>query len=247
MERSSKTESKLNRLLLRGKSNKERAAATRLPEWVWRLRTAWVSTLCYQSIRDGFSDYFFDLIMLPSYRKKASRRNFNPDYKLKRHTEKLQMVSGELHDEFGGVESFSYVPLNSTLGEGSTRLLLLHPGDNRSHIRVTLKEHSLESCPPYEALSYTWGNEIYHHIECDGKLLRIRENAWLALQSLRQEARQTRLWIDAICIDQSNLQERTKQVLLMRRIFEQATQVIVWLGPPSPGTQRVFQLLGSLA
>lgn len=48
------------------------------------------------------------------------------------------------------------------------------------------------------------------------------------------------------CIDQSNLQERMNQVLLMRRIFEQATQVIVWLGPPSPGTQRVFQPLGSL-
>jgi len=139
------------------------------------------------------SDYFFGRVILPSYGKKASRQTLNPDYKLKRHTEKLQTVSTELRYEFGGVESVSYVSLNSTLGEGSTKLLLLQPGDKRSHNQVTLKEHSLNSCPPYEAVSYTWGNQIYQHIECDGKLLRIRENEWLALQSLRQEARQTKI------------------------------------------------------
>ena len=40
-------------------------------------------------------------------------------------------------------------------------------------------------------------------------------------------------WIDSICIDQSNLQERAHQVQLMQLIYRQAEQVIVWLGKPS--------------
>ncbi len=38
------------------------------------------------------------------------------------------------------------------------------------------------------------------------------------------------VWIDAICIDQANIDERSKQVLRMGRIFQQADRVLVWLG-----------------
>jgi hypothetical protein len=38
------------------------------------------------------------------------------------------------------------------------------------------------------------------------------------------------MWTDAICIDQSNLQERSQQVGLMRRIFSEAVKTIAWVG-----------------
>ena len=56
------------------------------------------------------------------------------------------------------------------------------------------------------------------------------------------------LWADAICIDQSNLRERGEQVQLMRSIYQQAKEVLVWLGPEDEdgGGEEVFEFLNRL-
>ncbi|KAI1759882.1 HET-domain-containing protein [Hypoxylon sp. FL1150] len=83
----------------------------------------------------------------------------------------------------------------------------------------------------YDALSYTWGNlEKTNHIIIDGESLDITNNLYMALTELRSPTRSRRLWIDAICIDQENIQERNHQVHMMKRIFGSASSVIVWLG-----------------
>jgi hypothetical protein len=60
---------------------------------------------------------------------------------------------------------------------------------------------------------------------------------------LRAKTESTRIWIDAVCINQSDLDERSNQVEKMREIYEGASQVIVWIGPELDGTQAAFNML----
>jgi hypothetical protein len=55
------------------------------------------------------------------------------------------------------------------------------------------------------------------------------------------------LWVDAIYINQPNLDERGTQVKIMRRIHEHAAYVIVWLGFISPCIEDAFSLASQLA
>ncbi|KAI1137507.1 HET-domain-containing protein [Hypoxylon sp. FL0543] len=89
-------------------------------------------------------------------------------------------------------------------------------------------EHAPDS---YDALSYTWGTqEKTDEIIVDGKVLRITRNLCMALMKLRSPTESRCLWVDAVCIDQENVQERNHQVHMMKRIFSTASSVIVWLG-----------------
>ncbi|KAG8533512.1 uncharacterized protein KY384_002298 [Bacidia gigantensis] len=72
--------------------------------------------------------------------------------------------------------------------------------------------------------------------------MEVGDNLYQALLHLRQDiTKQKRtLWIDALCIDQANLQERGEQVKLMGAIFKQAKLVIGWLGAASETTDLAF-------
>ena len=54
---------------------------------------------------------------------------------------------------------------------------------------------------------------------------------------------QRRLWIDAVCVNQKNLVERTSQVKLMSMVFKQAERVIAWIGVPDADTHLAFNFL----
>lgn len=56
-------------------------------------------------------------------------------------------------------------------------------------------------------------------------------NLHLALHQLRNETSSRVIWADAVCINQSDVEERSEQVALMGEIFRRAYQVVVWLGP----------------
>lgn len=58
-------------------------------------------------------------------------------------------------------------------------------------------------------------------------------NCALALRHLRYRKKTRYLWVEAICIDQGNLQERAHQVQLMTAIYRRAARVLCWLGPRS--------------
>ena len=66
--------------------------------------------------------------------------------------------------------------------------------------------------------------------ENNGDMLRIMPNLATALPYLRFPDRPRVLWIDAICIDQQNISERSDQVRKMVDIYQLADSVIVWLG-----------------
>ncbi|KAB5540270.1 heterokaryon incompatibility protein-domain-containing protein [Coniochaeta sp. 2T2.1] len=72
-------------------------------------------------------------------------------------------------------------------------------------------------------------------IRLNGQPFEVFENAGAALRRLRHPKKPSSLWIDAICINQTDLQERSSQVLLMQQIYGQASQVLVWLGELTDG------------
>ena len=74
---------------------------------------------------------------------------------------------------------------------------------------------------PYEALSYTWGTDRSQEIALlpIGERASITANCAIALRVLRYKPGPTILWVDAICIDQSNVVERSAQIGLMSRIY----------------------------
>ncbi|KAK4122980.1 heterokaryon incompatibility, partial [Parathielavia appendiculata] len=84
---------------------------------------------------------------------------------------------------------------------------------------------------PYTAVSYVWGNdEALEHIILNGRRFRVRSNLWSCLYC---EPGRRYLWVDAICIDQSNHAERNVQVRRMDQTYRDAACVSVWLGLPT--------------
>jgi hypothetical protein len=82
-----------------------------------------------------------------------------------------------------------------------------------------------ETTPKYDVLLYVWGSEedpstavvgIEGHIE---GTVPITRNLETTLKHIRDEQEATQIWIDALCIDQNNLAERSEQVALMGRIY----------------------------
>ena len=86
----------------------------------------------------------------------------------------------------------------------------------------------------YVALSYTWGPPTpTREVVVDGASVQVRENLEIALRQLRRYRKirgGTRIFVDAICIDQENTEERSQQVAMMRLIYRSATHVVVWIG-----------------
>lgn len=102
----------------------------------------------------------------------------------------------------------------------------------------------LREAPRYYALSYTWGApfaglpsewddpKATHTIYIDGHEFEVRWNLETALKQMcKYEV--TVMWIDAICINQSDIPERNLQVQMMGEIYRNAWSTYVWLGPES--------------
>jgi hypothetical protein len=111
------------------------------------------------------------------------------------------------------------------------RLVVISPGEESDPLRCTLDLSDLRHAN-YHAVSYTWATEDADDtksqaVYVDGGLLYVTENCAAALRRLRRLGPHSRFWIDAICIDQSNLKERNHQVGLMDRIYERAMHVHV--------------------
>lgn len=117
---------------------------------------------------------------------------------------------------------------NST---SSIRILDLYPANSRWEIQADLRTVQLEDHPSFEALSYEWGDQRRSHtIILGGKPFRVTANLWKALHNVRHERQPRSLWVDALSIDQENLDEKSAQVPLMSLIYRRAETVLVSLG-----------------
>lgn len=97
-------------------------------------------------------------------------------------------------------------------------------------IEGTLEIFDLDAAPKYTAVSYRWGSPIADHgVTVDGRTLRVSANLFYFLKTHRREDVDEYLWIDQICIAQSNKAERNHQVGMMSLIYSRCDCTIVWL------------------
>ncbi|GAB1316503.1 hypothetical protein MFIFM68171_06713 [Madurella fahalii] len=113
------------------------------------------------------------------------------------------------------------------------RLLVLEPGSGADEpVRCRLVHVDLLSWRTrYDALSYTWGDPaVRSTILCDGRPTSVTTNLHSALVHLRDPHSPRVIWVDALCINQVDMEERGKQVKKMALIYSRARQVLIWLG-----------------
>ncbi|KAM7185053.1 Heterokaryon incompatibility protein (HET) domain containing protein [Naviculisporaceae sp. PSN 640] len=143
------------------------------------------------------------------------------------------------------------VPIDHSRHE--IRLLAIFPGDWNDQIRAELRPVSLDANPQYRALSYVWGDTNNQPaITVNGLEFHVTKNLFVALRRLRpdpgnhhggNDIEPLLLWVDAICIDQGNNEEKSAQVAMMARIYASCHECFVWLGEQEgarPGPVRYF-------
>lgn len=99
-------------------------------------------------------------------------------------------------------------------------------------MELEMSVHPIDNCPEYEALSYTWGSpdDKKFAVSCNGHRLIALRNLSNALHALRLPDRRRIIWIDAVCINQSDDKEKGFQVAMMQDIYSRARRTVVWLG-----------------
>jgi hypothetical protein len=103
----------------------------------------------------------------------------------------------------------------------------------------------------FETLSYTWGEENSDgRVMVDGKLCQIPKNLEAALRTLRalpETEYGMKYWIDALCINQDDPQERNSEVKRMRSLYEKAWSNVVWLGEESDDSNNACDCISNIA
>jgi hypothetical protein len=117
--------------------------------------------------------------------------------------------------------------------------------DRTTHDKSETK--STQSLSTYKALSYTWGEaNVKSVISVNGKKLTITESLATALYHIRPKSESLKIWIDQICINQEDLQEKTDQVRCMDRVYRNSDEALIWLGPAEGGSEAFMAVLNKL-
>lgn len=127
----------------------------------------------------------------------------------------------------------------SPIPDGWIRLIQLTPdhGDEQAPVRCRIVDYCFsdteQGTHPYEALSYVWGDQgpegPKEVLICQNGYLHITRNLEAALKRLRYCSVDRLLWVDSVCINQKDGDERGSQVLMMAKIYAHANRVLVWL------------------
>jgi hypothetical protein len=127
------------------------------------------------------------------------------------------------------VRGYTYQPLDRRVRR-AIRVLRVQESLRDGLIACELEETSTESS--YRALSYTWGSEKdgRETVLINGRPFEIRPNLLAFLRHARKELPGRALWVDAICINQEDNEEKSQQVGMMWKIYSSCREVLVWLG-----------------
>ncbi|KAF4490826.1 Heterokaryon incompatibility protein 6, OR allele [Colletotrichum fructicola Nara gc5] len=143
------------------------------------------------------------------------------------------------------------------------RLIRVDSGLETAQITVTLEIASLKDEPSFAALSYVWGDPtITEEISVNGHTSRVTNNLAAALRHIfkqqevitnaqQQQLGRTvqpisRLWADALCINQNDIEERNQQVAMMGELYFSASVVLSWLSSVDGDLPFTFQTLDSI-
>ncbi|KAL7928956.1 heterokaryon incompatibility domain-containing protein [Trichoderma chlorosporum] len=138
------------------------------------------------------------------------------------------------------------------LRELEIRLLRLESNAGSTDIRASLIKRSLldiKTGGVFEALSYTWGPpSVTKDIIINGVAFPVTTNLYAFLETYQKVNQGVDLWIDAICVNQSDLLEKNHQIPMMNMIYAAARSLIIWLGESSSDSDLALEwidILGS--
>ena len=123
-------------------------------------------------------------------------------------------------------------------------LKFTHEAGSEPRCKVITVE--VEKAPPFVALSYTWGAKGYSRTICvDDATLAITTNLGEAIDAISPFAMERRMmfWADSICINQADIDERSRQVRLMNLIYRSAEMVVIWLGMAAHESDLAFDMM----
>jgi hypothetical protein len=132
---------------------------------------------------------------------------------------------------------YIYRPLAT---ETTIRILILHPAEDfATPLEVSIDhydrrgEYNMCHSGYYQAVSYTWGEPIFSHnvlVRNPLSTLEVTANVDSMLRHLRKVRKNRNIWVDAMCLNQADANEKSIQVRKMGEIFAEAAKVHVWLG-----------------
>jgi hypothetical protein len=133
------------------------------------------------------------------------------------------------------------------LDKDTMRLVEIQPATCESDpVVCTLSVVTFGSRPKFEALSYMWGTDkAGEAITLNDVPFEVGKNLLDALLFLRRQAvsgkARPAFWVDAICINQSDVEEKNRQLRIMDQIYFRADTVVVWLGSRYTEFQRLVR------
>jgi hypothetical protein len=173
------------------------------------------------------------------------------------------------------LKTYKYKPLD----DNHIRIVHLQPGEFNDSIFVEISHENLDKASKieggYKALSWQWGSNderkrpirIKNKGEGEIRTLPVKPNLLDALKRLRKKDRIERLWVDAICINQTEQnedsveadkkkkaneddreknEEKSNQVSMMTTIFGTAKEVCVWLGEKKDDSDTAVDFIDKL-
>lgn len=147
-----------------------------------------------------------------------------------------------------GFSPYRYTPLS---GPRLIRVIVLEKlSGHKPHqdVRCRMEEIHLDAGEPFTALSYAWdSHKGAADIICDGRIIKVSKNCVAALRRFQNTSAVERLWVDAICINQSDTAEKKIQLGIMGEIYVKAHQVRAWLGEHDKASELVFNFLNDLS
>ncbi|KAI0849615.1 hypothetical protein F5Y00DRAFT_261400 [Daldinia vernicosa] len=166
-------------------------------------------------------------------------------------TDDPDLVVGKQSDRIASPLSMSskvHLPFShQKLGVNHIRLFMLFPGESRNPLTGMIFEcSSIEDSGPYRTLSYEWGpnnTATRHRLWTADGFMGLGDSLNAALRRLRHKTSPTVLWVDAICIDQANEDEKAKQIRMLPRIFQTATRTMAFLGSSTQSDSAIETLL----
>lgn len=141
---------------------------------------------------------------------------------------------------------FCYQSLPS---QNHIRLVVLAPKrlSPKDDLEVSIIACDLTIAPPYEALSYVWGDSRDTiRITVNQKWMHIGRSLHTALTELQNVEAPRTLWVDALCINQQDNAEKFHQILRMREIYANAWLTIMWIEPKTPSDIERAKILQHL-
>jgi hypothetical protein len=139
--------------------------------------------------------------------------------------------------------AYDYTPFQDPASE--IRLLKIHSATEHARLVTSISSFPIAKAPRYAAISYAWGLPLpVVPIFLNGTEVLVRQNCRYALWQSYLHNTELLIWIDSICINQDDLEEKNVQVRIMGKIFRKASLVLASVGPH--GDDSVF-LCGAIA